>query len=248
MIHRSFSMLIHSRLCIVLAYWLEHHPGDFCGIATNAALRRFIAHLHSWNWTREYILTLESLTPDVEADVDFEAGWAIQDCVWSSDGKLGEISLDRRPSLVPSLSSTSSFPSTTSQFPHSTLASSPAIHHIQDDALLQNLSPGLSNRKRLRDAQRRERGYLDANDIASSEMALLRNSLSSGGSEASRRRVLLEEGSNLTAETPVTVLAQHITMLAQEVFSIVQVSSAKVNLSPASAKAHGSLEISCGTS
>ena len=209
----------------MLTRWVELYPGDFLSPATHDRLVKFVDGLFASNWVHQYAVELLHLLKHLSRSSDLESVWALPDRVDLpvNEGKLGELSSElpeRRPSLVPSLTSTYSSTSPAPSITTPTYESTPLTPTLSADMQSQQ-----SGSKSVLSLSQRGRSYSDAGTNASSEMSQSAQSAPSLASrESTRRHGILLEASNLAYETPVKKLADQITKHAWDIFARMTVS------------------------
>lgn len=162
---------------------------------------------------------------------DPEKAWALPDPVEMPDLQAyGFANNSRRPSLVPSFTSTISTAASSST-KVSNQPSTPATPTMSNDRYSFTLSPDANLVTASGKSLSRQRAYSDANTTASSDLpASTRSTHSVSSQQMSHKHSLLIDASNLVMETPVSRLAQQITKLAWDTFSAMQVSKNKHTL------------------
>ena len=212
---------MHYRLCNILTRWVELYPGDFSGPATQVRLARFVDSLFTSNWVHQYAVELLQLVKHLSRFADMESAWALPDPMdlpqdTSDSNQLEAVLPERRPSLVPSLTSTYS-----STSPAPSVVTTPTYENTPlTPTLSADMQSHQSGSKSALSLSQRGRSYSDAGTNASSEVGHGAQSAPSLASrESTRRHATLIEASNLVCETSVDKLAQQITRLAWDIFA-----------------------------
>lgn len=225
---------VQMKLCAGLVGWLEHYPGDFIGSATQFVLSRFIESVTQLSWLAQYTSEIREHLRQFSRWQDLESAWALPDHKSDPGEPIHatypeSVMPDRRPSLVPSLTSTystaSPAPSVTT--PNYEQQSTPFTPTLSSDADMASHQSDLKSGLLL---STRGRSYSDAGTNASSEVS--QGAVSApylASRESTRRHASLIEASNLVIDTPVDKLALQIMRLSWDIFARMTVSFTKID-------------------
>lgn len=227
-------VLSKCRLAGLLCKWMELHTNDFTGSATSEKLKNFVATMHSSPWLLHHAMEIDALFVAGQATVDQDYLWTLPDVnngehADTKSTGLQASPVERRPSLVPSMTSTLSTISDQDSSQASLAPSTPGTPSFltgSDGRIAvtgDQLSHPLPSGKKSVLHPRRARSYSDTGTTGSSELSSGNASYPSTRSKQNiRRHNILIEVSNKLLECNVQPLARQITKHAWNIFSCMQ--------------------------
>lgn len=209
---------------------MELHANDFAGKRTAEKLKDFVASMYVHPWLLHHAMEIDALFVASQALSDQDYLWTLpdaeaQESVVIKSAELHAAAIERRPSLVPSMSSTMSSTSDLDSSQASLAPSTPGTSSFLSEGRMaaEQLAHVPSSDKKSFLGPRRVRSYSDTGTTNSSEISSSNASHPSTKSKSNiRRHAALTETSNALLETQVQPLARQITKHAWDIFSCMQ--------------------------